>query len=162
MTEHLDLKAEGDRVTLRVAAGFPGPLSQVVAHVKEQLPGLAVDWTAVREGYRFGRDRHFPVASRRSEQALAEKAKIRFSADGLTAYLLLFPPKPRGRRLEEEELQALAAAYGIPPRLIDGGALRRALLRKAYHEPEVIARGRPPVDGHPAWVHWPAGLPSDT
>ncbi len=161
MADHMDLRAEGDRVTLRVAASFPGRLSQLVAQVREQLPGLAVDWTAVREAYRFGRDRYFPVASRQTEHALAEKAKIRFSADDLAAYLLLFPPKLRGRRLEEEELQALAAAYGIPPRLVDGGALRRALLRKAYHEPEVIARGRPPVDGHPAWVHWPAGLPSD-
>ncbi|MBE0616368.1 MAG: DUF342 domain-containing protein, partial [Proteobacteria bacterium] len=161
MAETLVLKADGDRLFLRVPGQFQGRLAQVVAYVREHLPGVAVDWTAVREAYRFGRDRFFPVASRQPEDALAEKAKIRFSGDELAAYLLLFPPRTRGRRLDEGELQGLAAAYGVPPRLIDAGALRRALLRKAYHEPEVVARGRPPVNGHPAWVHWPTGVPSD-
>jgi uncharacterized protein (DUF342 family) len=161
MADDVGIAAEGDRILLRVGSGFSGRFSELVAQVREQIPGLAVDWTAVREAFRFGRDRPFPVASRDPTDALAEKAKVRFSLDGLTAYLLLFPPKPRGRRLEETDLQALAAAYGVPAPLLDGGALRRAHLHRGPFQPQVLARGRQPVDGHPAWVHWYEGHPSD-
>lgn len=161
MAADVVIAAEADRIFLRVGSGFPGRFSALVAQVREQIPGLAVDWTAVREAYRFGRDRPFPVASRDPADALAEKAKIRFSADGLTAYLLVFPPKPRGRWMEEADLQALAAAYGVPAPLVDPGALRRAHQHRGPAQPQVLARGRPPVDGHPAWIHWYEGHPSD-
>lgn len=161
MPEQVALKADGDRVLLRVGRDFPGPLSRLVAHLKERLPGLTLDWTAVREAYRFGRGRFFPVASRDPADARSEKAKIRFSADGLSAYLILFPPKVRGRRLEEAELRDLAEAYGIPAHLLDVRALRRAHLCNAHQEPERIARGHPPVDGQPAWIRWAGGHPSD-
>lgn len=161
MAGNVAVTAEGDRVFVRVESGFSGPLSQLVAQMREKVPGLGVDWTAVREAYRYGRDRPFPVASRDPAEALGEKAKVRFSADGLTAYLLLFPPKARGRRMEESQLQALAAAYGIPTPLVDAGALRRAHLHGGPPQPQVLARGRPPVDGHAAWVHWLGGQPSD-
>lgn len=161
MAADVVITAEGDRILVRVGSDFSGRFSEFVAQVREQIPGLAVDWTAVREAYRFGRDRPFPVASRDPADGLAEKAKIRFSPDGLTAYLLLFPPKPRGRRMEEAELQALATAYGVPAPLVDAGALRRGHLHRGPLLPQVLARGRPPVDGHPAWVHWYEGHPSD-
>ncbi|MEW6490103.1 MAG: FapA family protein [Thermodesulfobacteriota bacterium] len=161
MAADVVITAEGDRILVRVGSGFSGRFSELVAQVREKIPGLAVDWTAVREAYLFGRDRPFPVASRDPAETLAEKAKIRFSPDGLTAYLLLFPPKPRGRRMEEPQLQALAAAYGVPAPLVDAGALRRAHLHRGSLQPQVLARGRPPVDGHPAWIHWYEGHPSD-
>jgi len=161
MAESVSLRAEGDRIFLRVPSGFSGGLAGLVGTVRQQLPGVQVDWTAVREAYRFGRGRHFQVASRDPEESFSEKLKVRFSADGLTAYLLLFPPRLKGHRLEEEDLAERVAAYGIPPQILDRAALRRALLRRAYQAPEVIARGRPSVDGQPAWTHWLRGLPSD-
>ncbi|NOY44386.1 MAG: DUF342 domain-containing protein [Deltaproteobacteria bacterium] len=160
MAESLTIEARGGRVYLRVPQD-PAPLSAVVRRLRQDLPGVAIDWVAVREAYLYGRGRAFPVAHRTAEAFRGEKAKIRFSDDGLTAYLILYPPKGRGARLTEGELGELVRAYGVPDELLDADALRRAFLRRSYLEPEGIARGRPPVDGHPSRVEWRGGAPVD-
>ena len=155
------IEARGSRIYLRLPPEPFEPLSAVVARVRQELPGLGIDWVAVREAYKYGRGRPFPIADRDPEATGAEKAKIRFSRDGLTAYLILYPPKGRGRRLTEAQVLELAAAYGVPRDLIDPDALRRALLRRSYLEPEPFARGRPPEDGEPARMRWAGGIPVD-
>ncbi|MDF1552189.1 MAG: FapA family protein, partial [Deferrisomatales bacterium] len=136
-------------------------LSAVVAFVGQQLPGVTVDWSAVREARLYGHGRPFPIAWRRPEAALDEQAKIRFSRDRLEAYLVLYPAKPRGQRLQEDDVTRLLTAYGIPGHLVNPQAVRMALLRRSHNEPECIARGRPVTDGGPARVQWLRGLPSD-
>lgn len=161
MAASFTLNAQGDLIYAHIPAEFPGPFSALVADLRQQLPGKGIDWVAVREAYQHGRGRPFPIANRRPESALDEKAKIRFSQDRLTAYLILYPPKPRGVRPDESQLITLTAAYGIPSQLLDRQALRMAQLRRAYREPEPIARGRPSIDGEPARVEWKKGTPSD-
>jgi uncharacterized protein (DUF342 family) len=161
MPEPVAVSAEGDVVSVTVAQDHPGPYSALVRFLRQHLPGVWIDWVAVREAYRFGRGRPFPVGRRGAEAAFDERAKIRFSEDGLAAYLILYPPKPRGRRLTEAELARLVRAYGVPAGLLDPQALHMAFLRRSYQESELIARGRPPVDGAPAHVTWVRGLPSD-
>ncbi|MBI5018513.1 MAG: DUF342 domain-containing protein [Deltaproteobacteria bacterium] len=161
MPEPVLLSAEGEVVRITVAPDHPGPYSTLVSFLRQHLPGVWIDWVAVREAYRFGRGRPFPVGRRRAEAAFDERAKIRFSEDGLAAFLLLYPPRPRGSRLTEADLARLVRAYGVPPELVDAHALRMAFLRHSYQESELIARGRPPLDGAPARVDWVRGLPTD-
>ncbi len=161
MEDHLRLVARGDRVYLELHSELDAPLSQVVGRVRQDLPGMHIDWVAVREAYRFGRGRSFPVATRRAEAAWSEKAKFRFSEDGLTAYLILYPPKKGGARLDEAEVFELAEAYGIPRDMIARDAVRRALLRRIYAEPEPVARGRPAAHGEPSRIEWAGGGPLD-
>jgi uncharacterized protein (DUF342 family) len=152
---------DGDRVLLEIPRGYEGRISEVVGSVRRQLPGARVDWTAVREAYRFGRGSPFPVGSLRAEGAQAEKANVRISPDRLTAYLLLYPPRGSGRRLSLEDLEALALAYGLHPGLLDRGTLRRCAGARNYGDPEPIARGHYPIHGHDAWAEWCSALPSD-
>ncbi len=161
MAPSVTLSTEGDDVLLHLAPEAPQSLAEVVARLRDDLPGLAVDWVAVREAFRYGRGRPFPVASRRPQAALDEKVKIRFSPDELSAYLLFYPPKPGGQRLSEAQVLAVVTAYGVPPALLDRRALRLALQRRSCKEPEAVARGRPATDGASAWVQWGRGWPSD-
>ena len=159
--DSLSVRVDGDRVLLEISREYEGRISDAVRSVRQQLPGAWVDWTAVREAYRFGRGSPFPVGSRRSEVAQAERAKVRLSPDRLTAYVLLYPPRGSGRRLSPEDLEALALAYGLHPGLLDRGALRRCAGARNYGDPEPIARGHPPIHGHDAWAEWRCALPSD-
>ncbi|GAB4261164.1 MAG: hypothetical protein Kow0092_10540 [Deferrisomatales bacterium] len=161
MTQPVTLVSEGSAILLHLAPDFQEPLGVLVQHLRKELSGLEVDWVAVREAYRYGRGRPFPIAGCSPGGARNEKAKIRFSADRLTAYLLLYPPKPRGEKLTEADILRLVRAYGIPDDLLDAQALRMAVLRRAYRDPEPIARGRAPVNGTPARIQWKKGLPSD-
>ncbi|NTU59544.1 MAG: DUF342 domain-containing protein [Deltaproteobacteria bacterium] len=156
------ISADGDVIFVDVPADYGDPYGAFVRFVRNHLPGVWIDWTAVKEAYRFGRGRPFPVGRRRSEAAADEKAKVRFSEDGLTAYLILYAPKPQGKRLTEPELLRLIRAYGVPPHLLDSQQFRLAFLRRTYGEPETIARGTPAVDGASASIAWDEGLPSDT
>lgn len=160
MPEPIRIDSREGRIYLTVPPD-PGPLSEVVRRVREGLPGVPVDWVAVREAYRFGRGRAFPVARRSAEAFRSEKAKVRFSEDELTAYLVLYPPKGRGERLSEAEILELVRAYGVPDEVLDLDALRRAVLRRSYLEPEPVAQGRPPRNGEPARVEWAGGAPTD-
>ncbi len=161
MAQPVQFQTSGDAVYAVVPEDFPGGLPALVEQVRQRLPGIWVDWVAVREAFLYGRGRRFPVGNRTPERALDEKAKIRFSPDDLAAYLILYPPKPRGTRLTEAELQELAGAYGIPDALLDTQSLRLAHLRRSYQQPEPIARGRAPVHGGAAWVDWHCGVPTD-
>lgn len=161
MTSRPTILTEGERVYLVLPRNEPKTLSAVVAFVRHELPGTAVDWSAVREACVYGRTRPFPIAWRRPDAALDEQAKIRFSRDRLEAYLVLYPAKPRGRRLEEDDVTRLLTAYGIPGHLVDPQAVRMALLRRSFHDPERVANGRAAVDGSPAHVTWLHGLPTD-
>jgi uncharacterized protein (DUF342 family) len=161
MTAAVEFDTRDDVVHAVVPETFSAPLSALVALARGQLSGIWIDWVAVREAYLYGRGRPFPIAHRRSDAANDEKAKIRFSADGLEAYLVLYPPKPKGRRLSETELMTLVRAYGIPPEVLDIHAVRTVHARRTYREPECIAQGCAPVDGTPAWIRWHSGLPID-
>jgi uncharacterized protein (DUF342 family) len=161
MTDAVEFSSRDEVIFARVASTFSEPLPDLVALVRQTLPGIWIDWVAVREAYLHGRERPFPIGSRRPEAAQDGKAKIRFSADGLEAYLICYPPKPRGHRITETDILVLLEAYGVPPGLVDRHALRVALTRRADHEPAPVARGRPPIDGRPSWVRWHKGLPSD-
>ncbi len=160
-TDSVQIQARGDRVYLWISPDDDPGLAGMVDRVRRELPGVGIDWVAVREAYRFGRGRWFPVASRKADAARDQRAKIRFSADGLVGYLLLFGPKNRGTRLDEEDVLALARAYGVPEALLDRSIVRRALVRRGQPDPTPIARGRPAVDGYPARAEWRAGLPTD-
>ncbi len=159
--DSLSVRMDGDRVLLEIPRDYPGRISDAVRSVRLQLPGVWVDWTAVREAYRFGRGSPFPVGSRRTDAAQAEKAKVRLSADRLTAYLLLFPPRGSGRRLSPDDLEALTLAYDLHPGLLDRAALRRCAGARNYGDPEPVARGHLPIHGHDAWPEWGSALPSD-
>ncbi len=161
MADTPTILAEGERIYLTLPRGNPLSLSAAVAFVGQQLPGVTVDWSAVREACLYGRGRPFPIAWRRPEAALDEQAKIRFSRDRLEAYLVLYPAKPRGNRLQEDDITRLLTAYGIPGHLVDPQSVRMALLRRSHNEPERIANGRAVTDGNPARVQWLQGLPSD-
>lgn len=160
-TTTVTVRAEGDRIYLHLPEPYPARLADLVGFLRQELPGVALDWVAVKEAFVYGRGRPFPIANRRPDAGRDERAKIRFSADGLVAYLLLFPPRSGGLRLEADDLADLAAAYGIPDTLLDRQALRMAGLRRTPHDPEPIARGRPPVDGEPARMEWHKGWPTD-
>ncbi|MBI5442372.1 MAG: DUF342 domain-containing protein [Deltaproteobacteria bacterium] len=154
-------QTEGDVISVVVPADHPGPYSALVRSVRQQLSGAWIDWVAVREAYRFGRGRPFPVARESGDGSADERAKVRFSPDGLTAYLILFPPKLHGQRLRDPELFRLIGAYGIPATLLDVQAVRLAVLRRSYREAEPIAKGRHPVDGRSAAAEWSAGVSTD-
>ncbi|MHB8766230.1 MAG: flagellar assembly protein A, partial [Deferrisomatales bacterium] len=156
----LNLRAEGDAVLLQLPEDA-GPYSSVVTRLRQERSGLPLDWTAVREAYLYGRGRPFPVGSRRPDAAQDEKAKVRFSSDEVTAFFLVYPARPGGRRLTEGEALALLDAYGVPRRLVDLRALKLALLRRSAREPEPVARGRAPVHGAPSRIRWRQGVPTD-
>lgn len=159
--DSLTLRMEGDRLLLEIPREYPGRLSDAVRAVGLHAAGVRVDWSAVREAFRFVRGVPFPVGSRRKDEALAERAKVRIAQDRLTAYLLRFPPRGSGPRLGAEDLEALALAYGLHPGLLDRGALRRCAATKSFGDLEVIARGHPPIPGHDAWPEWTSAVPTD-
>ena len=161
MPDPIALRADGDVVLLQIPSDFPGPYSALVRSLHQQLSAVWIDWVAVREAYVYGRGRLFPVGRRQGDASADERAKVRASPDGLTAYLILHPPKPQGRRMTEQELMRVIQAYGIPADLRDSQAIRMAFLRRTYLEPEPFATGRAPLDGAPAWIEWYRGLPSD-
>lgn len=157
----LSIKTSGDRAYICISERYLGPLSELTAHLQNKFSGFWIDWTAVKEAYVYARDRFFPVADADQAWADDEKAKIRFSPDGLTAYLILYPPKTRGERMTEADLMNLLTAYGLQRNLIDLHTLRMTYLRRVYLEPTTIAKGRNPCDGEPAKVEWKKSLPSD-
>lgn len=156
------ISAEADVILIDVPDTYGASYSAFVHFLRHQLPGVWIDWTAAKEAFLWGRGRPFPIGRRRQEAAADEKAKVRFSDDGLTAYLVLYPPKPNGRRLTELELLRLIRAYGVPSQLLDTQQVRLAFLRRTYGEAECVARGVAAVNGEAAHIVWGQGFPSDT
>jgi len=155
------IKTSGDRAYICLNSSYSGPLSELTAYLRDKFSGYMIDWTAVKEAYLYARDRFFPVADANQEYADNEKAKVRFSSDGLTAFLILYPPRSGGEKMTETDLMNLLEAYGVQKDLVNLHTLRMAFLRRSYHDPTPIANGRAPCDGEPAKVVWKKGLPTD-
>ena len=151
------LARQEERLFITVPVECATPYPEIVRKLKNGGAGdMAVDWTAVREAYLHGRGHSFPVGSADPSELLNEKLKIRLSEDRITAYMILYPAKKKGRRLTEHEVRELLIAYGIDDDLLELNEVRTALMRRDYGEPVAIARGSSPVDGEPYTISWDA------
>lgn len=146
-----------DRLYVNIPAGADTSFPDLVKTAREKAGrDMAVDFTALKEAFLHARGRDFPFASPDPTEAQNEKLKIRFSPDFITAFLILYPPKGRGRKLGEPEVRELIAAYGVDDDLMDLRELRTALMRREYGEPFVVAMGAKPVDSEAYSVSWDA------
>lgn len=159
MTGSPKFQQAGDALYVELPAAFDLPFPAFVALVRGVAGENHIDWTAVREAYLYARGRHFPIGSRDESAALREKAKVRFSPDGLSAYLIFYPPKPKGRRLEETEIYDLIASYGVAEELVNHREIKNVLHRRDYGEPLLIAQGRNAVSPPPVRLEWAEPAP---
>lgn len=146
-----------DRLYVNIPKEGGQPFTELVRSVSAHAAkGYEIDWTALKEAFLFARGKDFPIGYADPAELLNEKIKVRFSPDFITAYMILFPPKQRGRRLGEHEVRELITAYGVDDDLLDLREMRTALLRRDYGEPIPVAVGAKPVDAEPYSVAWDA------
>lgn len=146
-----------DRLFVTIPSDCDTPYTELVKTLRETTTqGIHPDYTALKEAYLHARGRPFPVGSTDPADLTSEKIKIRISTDRITAYMMIYPSKNKGKKLSEHEIRETLIAYGIDDELVDLKDLRKAILRREYGEPIPVAHGIPPIDGEPYTIEWEA------